>query len=111
MVRATLGPLSPNRPSPLFCSADELRFFICSTTLFERDDPEEEGQPELQRRADVVSKIGAESDQVSTMVGQLVVTAMLTTSLEGRPAVYFGFGDLSVRIPGEFRIRFSLGQA
>lgn len=44
------------------------------------------------------------------MVGHTVTTAMATTDLEGRPAVLFGFGDISVRIPGEFRIRFSLGQ-
>lgn len=94
-----------------FNSADEIPFFICSTTLFERDDPAEEGQPEIQRRADVVSRIGEESEQVTTMVGQLVTSAMSTTDLQGQPAVFFGFGDLSVRIPGEFRVRFSLGQA
>ncbi|KAI9104600.1 velvet factor-domain-containing protein [Phlyctochytrium arcticum] len=69
-----------------------------------------------QRRKGSVStasgKEGRETDQkrdmIQTLVGSVVSPCVPLEDLEGREGLFFVFHDLSIRTPGQYRIRFSL---
>lgn len=47
-------------------------------------------------------------DMIQTLVGSVVSPCMLLRDLEQREGHFFVFHDLSIRTPGQYRIRFSL---
>lgn len=53
----------------------------------------------------------AVNEEFSELIGGLVRNVRQVTSLDGEPASYFVFEDLSVRRTGRFTLEFRLGEA
>lgn len=73
-------------------SESESPFYVVHVSLWSTD---------MTQHIDIV-------DNARTLIGSTVCSSTLLKDMNGEKGYYFAFPDLSVRIPGQFRLHFSL---
>lgn len=80
-------------------SCEEQIFFVCHCGLWSED---------CEKERNLIANPCASSTFTRILVGSLVSSTYSLLSPDGIPSVYFIFPDLSVRMEGKYRLKFSL---